>query len=415
MRDERMCAAWKNQHNMEVLLRKINAPRKQHSSGTFVFHGLEYFEAVAALMSNLQMDRQIPAIDREGLVRAAMRVAAQRGEISAQAALRAISNSEAQYLKKPLTTFHLCTSLSMQALPTLRTRKLSETLFAFSTHRPRHYDIGPLERKIEHHCGNLRPFREYMAVRVIVRDRTALAGASKALDCLDLLRAFWNFYWNLRHPYRMSSDPHPVNSILRGPFHTIHTDDGMLATEEFYYEQYKTKPPVPERRVATEWPKFHKFETDLRRRLRQIPYRDQLERSLRFYVRALDQSDYDQAFVGLWTTLELLTDTPMARYDVTVKRAAFVWEAHDYHQSVLSYLRQLRNITVHSDEFGQDGESSVYQLKQYVEQLFKFHLFNRFRFGSIAEACALLDMPAGREELKGRVRLAQNALRYRSR
>jgi hypothetical protein len=53
----------------------------------------------------------------------------------------------------------------------------------------------------------------------------------------------------------------------------------------------------------------------------------------------------------------------------------------------------LSNKSVHAGSESSDIESLMYQLKRYVEVLIKFHVGNKYRFSSIADAAEFMDLP----------------------
>lgn len=82
--------------------------------------------------------------------------------------------------------------------------------------------------------GGLPSF--YEPVSVLVSARTTNEAGALALDQLDLVRGIWNFRKNRGTWIRKSSGTRsPVNSIILGPIHTLHTPSGALATESWWY------------------------------------------------------------------------------------------------------------------------------------------------------------------------------------
>ena len=67
--------------------------------------------------------------------------------------------------------------------------------------------------------------------------------------------------------------------------------------------------------------------------------------------------------------LEYLTHTAKDNYDVTVRRAAYVFADRDYQLQVLNVLRDHRNQTVHASASTEEIETYLYQLKSCVEAL----------------------------------------------
>jgi len=57
----------------------------------------------------------------------------------------------------------------------------------------------------------------------------------------------------------------------------------------------------------------------------------------------------------------------------------------------------------------------TYQLKRFVEVVFKYHLENRFKFNTMSEACSFMDLPTDLEQLRGRQRRIREAIAMRAR
>ena len=407
-----MCADWRNESHLNTLTKRIDAAKKIDPSGKVTFQGLDYFDALAALLTAINLDISVPRIERVGIVRAGLRSAAKQGAITKETAIGEISKAEQAFLVAPRRSFVIRSSLTMPYRDQLRSRHIEESRIHFSLGHPKRFDIAPLESQYNRYFAQALRLR-YVAMRVTVQERSPLAAGECALDDIDLLRSIWNLFWNLRLGFRMSQVPKPINVILRGPIHTIHDSTGQLACEDVFYEAYGEEPPKPAI-ISNHWDKCERFEQRCRLRIQRCAYSDALKRCLRLYVRAMDQWDYGQAFVGLWTSLEALTNTPRAKYDITVKRAAFLSKDYEFDVATLLHLRQVRNDTIHHGVNNYDGEALVFQLKRFVEALIRYHILNRCAFESIDDACEQLDMPAGIKQLNRKRNFVRRALRFRS-
>ena len=115
----------------------------------------------------------------------------------------------------------------------------------------------------------------------------------------------------------------------------------------------------------------------------------------------------------LGSVLELLTNTEYSSYEVTVRRASNIFEDRDYQFQVLQYLRKCRNDFVNHDASDSGVETNLYQLKNVVEALIKFHLGNNFGFSSIQEVGTFLSLPRENQALVLRNAMSTYALRFR--
>ena len=166
--------------------------------------------------------------------------------------------------------------------------------------------------------------------------------------------------------------------------------------------------------IAKNLSELYKFEKKVRRSLNQLKYREKVEWAFREYARALDNHRWSTAFLALWSVLEVLTHSGGDNYKVTIRRASFIFKDADLHREVLNHLRESRNDFVHSNEYSDDIEIYIYQLKRYVEALLRFHLGLGKSFASIQEVAEFLDLPTENKALSKRLWLYRFAKRFRA-
>jgi hypothetical protein len=156
---------------------------------------------------------------------------------------------------------------------------------------------------------------------------------------------------------------------------------------------------------------MYKFLRSVRKNLAKCKYKQNIEDAIVLYTRALDEWDWDGAFLKLWSVLEQLTNTEES-YKVTIRRASFVFEDRNFCQQVLRHLRDYRNKFVHEAADSSEIETYIYQLKSFVEPLLSFHLGNKYGFESIEKASEFLDIPSDKEELSSRIKKMKYAQKY---
>jgi hypothetical protein len=204
-----------------------------------------------------------------------------------------------------------------------------------------------------------------------------------------------------------------VNEIVLGPVHTLHHPRGGLATDTFWFEPiYRAPTKLIDLRRHND--SLTHFTLAVSKALLRCRYSEDLERGIISYTRALDDRDLHASFLRLWAVLELLTSAAKEKsYGMTSNRASFVFAERDFFGQVLRILTDYRNRAVHASASTGKIETYLYQLKNVVEALFEFHLFNRFRFESIDHASQFLSLPTDREALVARAKIAEYALAYR--
>jgi hypothetical protein len=157
---------------------------------------------------------------------------------------------------------------------------------------------------------------------------------------------------------------------------------------------------------------MYEFFAGIRKDLRVCRYSDTMVEALARYARALDERELDAAFLKLWGVLELLASPDRkGSYDKIIRRVRYLYQRRDYHGQVLEHLRDYRNGMVHHDVNSEAAETYVCQLKQYVEALMDFHLWNRYGFKSLQEACQFLELSDNVGDLERQIKLREIALR----
>jgi hypothetical protein len=205
----------------------------------------------------------------------------------------------------------------------------------------------------------------------------------------------------------------PVNRIALGPLHSLHLPGGELATETIWFEP-TYRAPIKLHRMSQDWPKVQAFYRKTQRLLKASHYASDLRSAIIRYTRALDDRDWHAAFLKLWAILEALTGTAKDNsYDVTIRRAAFIFSEHDYVTQMLKILRDQRNQLVHASATSGEIEAYLYNIKNVVEALLQFHLANRARFDSVSHAAEFLGLPTAEGALREKHRLAQYALKFK--
>jgi hypothetical protein len=233
-----------------------------------------------------------------------------------------------------------------------------------------------------------------------------------ALDSIDLLRGIWNFALNRKkHVIFHAGKRDPINKILLGPLHSLHSPNGKRLPDPFWYDPTYVEPVSPID-LTRNWDELRRFEKLIRKRLSRSHSKLFFEEASRRYVRALDERSHETSFLKLWSLLEYLTRTINQSYDVTIKRAASLWTDRAFHKEVLQHLRDHRNSAVHSDQANEEITKLLYQLKRYVEGLLQFHVFQGHKFANLEEITSFLDLPTDKTVLIQRKRLIQKRLKF---
>lgn len=402
-------ATWYPEFKPEVVLDRIENNKTIDANGKVSFHGFEHTEHTSILGSMIHFNREIPEIERRKIINLSTFAAAEKA-ITPESLLKEINKQEKSYLAKPKTRFRLVTSISMQHPKVPLTFRLQETELSFGWRQNK--TISTVRNNVlvdakDTIVGGMPIF--YESVSALVSARTKNEAAVLALDQIDLIRGIWNFWKNRGTWIRKSAGPRsPVNTIILGPIHTLHTQLGALATESWWYET-SYRGPVNVLRNGSHIDEMTLFTRLVRRHIQRIPYREKIESAIIRYSRALDSRDWNYAFLQLWSTIELLTGTTANEsHKITVKRAAATYKKDsEYAEQSLIHLRTQRNNSVHTGEEIDNAEPLMYQAKNVVEHLIEFHLFHAGKFKKIADVAEFLDSADSLNKLNDRIRKLQ--------
>lgn len=405
-------AKWRKDSHPDEVANRLEAAKDGSVAGKAAFSGFEHSELVIVLGGMIEFAPAIPELERQKILNKATFEAGGKGKITPALLLQSCHKQETEYLRRPLTAFRLLTGVSLDAVHNLPSIRIGSSSITFNPkvqaarqHRAKLYSDAKFS------LGFDLP-TQYMDVSVTVKARSPFEGAQHALDAIDLARATWNLALNRGKGWRISSGrPRPVNDILLCPFHTMHNEDGSLATESWWYDPGYSGPAQP----FTDRAKIDRlftFSKKIRTRLSQSAYSDDLANALVRYVRALDAADLNDSFLRLWSILEFLTDSAFDPYKVAVRRAAFMFAERDYSVQVLTHLMNHRNRFVHAGTDTDEIESLVYLLKRYVDALLMFHIGNSFNFESRASAAVFMDLPPSKLQIDERIRRLRNARKF---
>lgn len=403
-----MVVKWKQRFKPDVVLRKINAVRTVSASGGVSFVGFDLEECMPALESMLQFPDSAKEAGRSSLVWHAM--AKVPGKLTPGAVLDEINAELSRRLATREIKYTLLTSLSVRPIDLSRTSVVSgATISTYLSDFPARYRAR--DEIINAHRLQMEATPAgYCRVAVRVSGKSPGAAAEKALDALDVQRAFWCLLHNPAMQFTFgSASSRPINVIRLGGQHTLHVATGASANESLWYEPgferasvyaFKDRAAVARR---TRWAV---------RRISMSPYGGRLKSSLIRYVRAYDDTDMSSAFFRLWGALESLVTPDLADYEKVVRRCAFIFKENDYHRQVLEHLRERRNEHVHAGESSDRARTHCLQLQRYFAHMIWFHLYHATFFRSLDEANSFLDSPVSAVQRARSLALAKRAIRF---
>jgi len=406
-----LTAKWKNGFNPEVLLVKLTKIRTLDGEKAS-FSGFEYHEYIQVLKSMIDINDDVSSEIAHGLIVKGFNEAAKKPELTTKTVIASIKKVVREHLGKPNEPYWLLTTLNIHCKNDLPRYKINGCSIGFYKHLPKKYKKAR-ESALSEVSSWLTDKDEDLSHFIVahVSDKTAHEAVEKMLDAIDLLRGTWNLHINNSMTLSFSGRKKPINKITLGALHTLHDKNGRKAGGTLWYEPeyYKNhaKADLSKNSYIT-----LKFTKNVRKALKKSIYGKDIEAAIIRYARALDSKDYNTVFIKLWSVLEYLTHTLKDSYDKTIKRAAFQFSDRDYNRQVLEHLRQYRNRSVHLGTGETDIDTHVYQLKNYVEQLLRFHITNHFKFKNLQEAARFMDLQPDKEELKKQIKLCRAGIKF---
>ncbi|MGB5288856.1 MAG: hypothetical protein WBN42_10235 [Ignavibacteriaceae bacterium] len=384
---------------------------KKSKNGHINFDAFRFEDFITILQSAIDFNKYFPDSEKRRILNNSIFNCGKRGTITGKLLLKEINRNEGIFLNKPKTKYKLVTSISIKYSESLKSINHNKSIINFYPELPTKYDQNAILEKLRFSNEIIFP-RGYTIVVISTEGRTTHEAAENAISTFELIRALWNFT-NNQFTYRrkITGKRLPVNSILLGPIHTLHTLDGKLATDDHWYEiLYYDEIKVID--LNKNFNVIKSEEKRMRSKLNTIPYGEDLKKIFLRYNNALDIIDYSNSIVNLWSILEYLTNTDKG-YSQTISRTSFLYGDYKIVQHFLEALRDTRNKIVHSSERDTREEALVYQLKTLVENLLSFSLFNPFKFSSREELGNFLDLPKDNSALKKKLKIIKSGLKYK--
>lgn len=407
-------AQWDKQFDPSIVVDKLEEVRSHDGKGKVQFEAWTHSESMVLLSTMVSVSSEIPDRIKRRLISDATFQVGKRNALTPERILSAIGRLEGDYLSKTKTRYRLITEISLARTQSLKRRSFDGSVL---TTKPVHARTVQWARaKVLPSANNAihaKAPSQYSGVSVTVQARAIEEAFEKAIGRLDVIRAIWNLALNRRHGWRMSMGPRkPVNALILAPIHTLHTPDGRLATEAWWYEPLY-QGPVRTLNNARDIEALERYTDRVKDRIKKLGYAAEINDALVRYVRALDVRNWEDAFLRLWSVLETLTATTSQK--ATVRRASFLFHDREYAQELVSHLKEYRNRAVHAGGETADIEALMFQLKRLIETLLEFHIAAGSTFKSLQDAGELMELPHNRDALEQRRRRIEYVKRFVSR
>lgn len=410
-----MAVNWNKNLVPNEVVQKIEGIVERDANGNVVSMGWGITTLSTILHSMLDFSDDVPEEIARNLTTKAIWEAAERGTVTSQRLLPIVNRLVGEYLRLPVQRYVLVSSLSLRRFDQYPLIRLGNSTIIIEQILPEKFALSgrPLRRDAAERLFSPPP-QNYIPVRVFVSAKSTYEAADSALYVLGFLRGIWNWLLNRSQPLRMSHGrPEPINKIVTGPIHTLHFPNGKLATETWWYEPHYVREINPFL-IPRQVHELFQGLAQVRTMLRKHQYRSDVEKAFVRYANALDERNWFTAYLKLWNLLEMLTNTTgKDGYDVSIRRASFLFDDTAYYKQVIRHLTKYRNDFVHHDKDNAEIETFMYELKNIVEALLCFHLRNKYKFPNLQEACDFLSLSTEPSVLDEKIRLYQLAKDFR--
>jgi len=402
--------------NIQTLIDLLNGSRVKNKDGNYSYEAFQYKRFITLLYDLINIPKGIPEmVGREILSKTVLTIGKEK-LLEKRKLLREINIRINEHLSLPIMEYRLITSLSIKTgtLKTIINIGDNKIFVGYPPEKELLEERTKIISDYESTTSIITP-KDYSMIIITSKGRTAHEAGEDALEKLEILRALWNYLLNQKFSIRISygMGRQYINKILLGPIHTLHQINPHKEVQSYWFEPVFQKT----NKLFEMDGKFNELQTSynkIRKMINKLPYSDVIYKSLINYSKALDNLDYSTGYLQLWSVLESLTDTGNQNYETTIRRASFIYKDSEIMTQILNVLRLQRNKIVHINESSYQIEYYLFELKNSVELLLRFHYAKGIKCKDIHEASRILDLPRSTDVINEQIKIRNYAKRFRS-
>lgn len=405
-----MNVKWKKNKNLKpiIILQKIDSITTITEDGKVSYSGFEFHDLMATLQNMLEFPPQTEVLHQESLTQKAIDNAAKAGDLSEKKVVEEINKIAREMLATKELKYHILTSISLANPPPAKRFKIEGCYIRIiDKDYPQKY-VGRQQLISDRKVVLDGTPSSYAKVIISLKSRSPKGAATTGLRALDIQRAIWCLLGNSGKEFG-GDEWQPINKVRLGGAHTVHKENGEIATETFWYEPNF----IPAKLFKAQKPNIYNKNCKWAiKQLNKSNYSESLKEALLRYVRALDQRDQNVALIQLWGALESLASPSVANYDLVTRRCSFLFKEGEYHKQVLEHLREYRNRSVHAGDQNERAKSNCFQLQFYFHHLIMFHLYEADNFSTLEDANNFLDLPSNIDILNKKKAHIEKAINF---
>jgi len=306
--------------------------------------------------------------------------------------LKEVNIQAAQFFQTPETEYVVVGSLSVATFPVRSIRINGCKIWPLASRKKYPYPDVPGLR-LGTNMRKRLDASKYQLVAVKTRGRTHNDAVNRAMRALDVLRGIWTLSLvGGRNLLAFGPQTTPVGVIHHGPVHTLHKIGGV-PVEGIFWREPTSNEDWNLFSLDEGWAKLEKVRKWAFRRLGTSEMGNDIQELIARYAVALDQTDFEIAFLHLWAVLEKLTQTIGGSYDETIKRACWWFDDKDLVKEILECGRLRRNRYVHTAQTAANTDELVHVIKSILDPLLVSLIRDDLRVPSLEDVGRILSLP----------------------
>ena len=388
-----------------------------NANGKVQYEGFQYFENRGLLRSMILFEGKeyLSPKTEDDIFNAGLdsfALTSKLSDLNLPATLLASINIKLKaYLSKNKTTFLIASSISTYGK--LPLNKFTNNGIEIKFHQsgiPKKFSSRKQYDKLWKNSVPHTP-PEFAGVVVKIEARTPDDAMHAAIEEIDFLRGILSFFANPTMSMSLGGGQHKgINRIRLGGLHSVHSEDGAVVTEQFWYEpDYVSRAPYTFKQNN-----LKHIAMNIRkiiRRIEEIKGGAKIRDGIIRYVRALDETDNDHLIIKLWGALEA-TVGESDKGDVIIKRCSYLYQEHEFVRQILEISKVYRNRNVHGNHSSNLANQIGHHLHSIFTNLIFFYVGSK-DLVSVSEANAFLDSPLSSGDLERKIFLLKKASRFR--
>lgn len=190
----------------------------------------------------------------------------------------------------------------------------------------------------------------------------------------------------------------PVSDVLIGPHTTTHFENGKLAHDGFWHENWAGGSTRKIRSVEA-MAAWEKRVQQLVEGISKSPWRGSCKSAAARYFKAFSNPNLEESFLEGWRLFENISGSQHTNIPDKILRASNIFEANTEYLLIGTHLSHRRNLLAHGHAItGNDEETLVFQMLRFVVPFLERYILNNFNFQSEKEFWEFLDLPAQKDK-----------------